>query len=549
MQRLTGLDATFLYMETPTMHMHVASTCVFDPTTVPGGYSFEKVRELVENRLPLLPPFRRRLVEVPFSLHHPLWIEDPDFDLDYHVRRAALPAPGGDRELAEFAAEVMGRPLDRTKPLWEMWVVEGLEHGYIATVSKVHHSAIDGVSGAELTVNLLDLSPEPVVVPPPDPPWQPDRIPSDAELVGYALQSLSRQPVAAAKAVRRTAEMALNLRRRNRQPDVTPPPSLFAAPRTSLNVSVTPHRRFTFAQLSLEDIKLVKNNAGATVNDVVLAICAGALRTYLAARNEHPTDDLVAMVPISVRAEDEQGAMGNRVSGMLTSLATTIDDPVERLHAISEGTRRAKDQDKAIGADTLSNWAEFAAPALAARAARLVSTLKVVDRVRPLFNVVISNVPGPNFPLYSAGARMVAMYPMGPITDGVALNITVMSYMGQVGFGLVACREVAPDLDDLATYLRESLDELVKACGAPGPDEAASPPPAEVVAVESAPVAPAPPAEAAPAPPAEAAPVAPAEAAPVATAPAPGTPGPTATRPSGAKSKSGAKKKAPAPKK
>ena len=483
MQRLTGLDATFLYMETPTTHMTVASTCVFDPSTVPGGYSFEKVRALVENRLPLLPPFRRRLVDVPFSLHHPLWIEDPDFDLDYHVRRAALPSPGGDRELAEFAAEVMGRPLDRTRPLWEMYVVEGLEHGYIACVTKTHHAAIDGVSGAELTVNLLDVTPEPAVVPPPDPPWTPDRIPSDAELVAYALQSLSRQPLAAVKAVRRTAEMALNIRRRNRQPDVTPPPGLFAAPRTSLNTSITAHRRFAFTQAALDDVKLVKNTLGGTVNDVVLAVCAGALRNYLAAQGDVLTEDLVAMVPISVRADAEKGAMGNRVSGMLVSLATTIDDPVERLHAISLSTRQAKEQDRAIGADTLTNWTEFAAPAVAARAARLISTLKVADRVRPLFNVVISNVPGPNFPLYSAGARMVAMYPMGPISEGVGLNITVMSYLGSVGFGLVGCREVAPHLEDLAADIGGALDELVKACGS---KQAVGPPRRKRVAKQAA---------------------------------------------------------------
>src|SRR5436305_5410747 len=229
MRRLTGLDATFLYMETPSNHMHVASTAIFDPSTVPGGYSFEGVRELVENRLPLLPPFRWRLVEVPFGLHHPLWIEDPDFDLDYHLRRAGLPSPGTEKEVAEFAAEGMSRQLDRRHPLWEMYVVEGLENGLIATVTKTHHAAIDGVSGSELTVNLLDLQPEPTVIPPPDPPWTPDRVPSDVELVSYAVGSLVRQPLAAAKAVRRTAEMAVNLRARNRQPNVIPPPAPFSA--------------------------------------------------------------------------------------------------------------------------------------------------------------------------------------------------------------------------------------------------------------------------------------------------------------------------------
>src|SRR5690349_18585318 len=228
MLRLTGLDASFLYMETPSSHMHVASTAVFDPSDVPEGYSFEKVKAMVANRLPLLPPFRRRLVFIPFQLHHPLWIEDPDFDIDYHVRRAALPAPGGEKELAEFAADVMSRPLHRSRPLWEMYVVEGLEGGYIATVTKTHHAAIDGVSGAELTANLLDLTPETAWLDPAEDTWKPDRIPSDAELIAFAGQSLARQPLAAVKAVRRTAEAAINVRRRNREPSTMPPPAPFS---------------------------------------------------------------------------------------------------------------------------------------------------------------------------------------------------------------------------------------------------------------------------------------------------------------------------------
>ena len=466
MQRLTGMDATFLYLENGGNLMHVASTAIFDPTTVEGGYSFDKVKEMVADRLHLLPPFRRRLVTVPFELHHPLWIEDPDFDLDFHLRRAALPSPGGERELAEFAAEVMSRPLDRSRPLWEMYMVEGLEHGYIASISKVHHAAIDGVSGAELMVNLLDFTPEIAEVPPPETPWKPDRIPTDLELVGWALGSLSRQPVRAAKAARRTAEAALTLRRRNRHPDVTPPPAPFSAPNTSLNTAITPHRRFAFIQLPLDDVKKVKNGLGGTVNDVVLATCAGALRSYLVERGEAVDAPLVAMVPISVRTEEQAGTMGNRVSSMLTSLATDIADPVERLRAISAGTKRAKEQDKAIGAETLMEWTEFAAPGLAARAARLYSTMKLADRHRPIFNVTISNVPGPDFPLYSAGARMVSYYPMGPIADGGALNITVMSYMGTMCFGLVACRETVPEVWSIAHGLGTALDELVKAAEA-----------------------------------------------------------------------------------
>jgi len=467
-QRLTGLDATFLYLETSTTHMHVSSVLIVDPSTAPRAFGFDEYRKLLSDRLHLAPPWRRRLVEVPFGLHHPLWIEDPDFDLDYHLRRAALPAPGGINELASFAAEFHSRPLDRKRPLWELYVVEGLEGGKVAIVGKTHHAAIDGVSGAELTVALLDLTPEVAEVTPA--PWVPDRVPSDFELVSYAASSLARQPLAAMQAARRTAEMALNLRRRNRQPDVEPPPAPFAAPKTSVNAPITAHRLFTMADVSLLDVKRVKNAFGCTVNDVILALCAGALRKYFEALDEEVSTDLVAMIPISVRTEDEAGTMGNKVSGMLSSLATTVADPGERLATIALGTRRAKEQDKAVSADVLSDWTEFMAPAVAARAARLASATRVLDRLNPIFNVVISNVPGPNIPLYSCGAELQAMYPMGPITDGAGLNITVFSYRDNVHFGLVACRETVPGVAKFAGFLQESLDELVKLAGERGGD-------------------------------------------------------------------------------
>lgn len=462
MKRLSGLDATFLYLETPTAPMHVSGIFVADPSTAPDGFSFERYRQMVADRLHLAPPWRRRLAEVPFGLHHPLWIEDPDFDLDFHVRRAALPSPGGRDELAQFAAEFHAIPLDRTRPLWQLYVVEGLEGGRVAIVSKTHHAAIDGVSGAEIVVNLLDLSPTVELHQPPE-PWKPDRVPSDAELVAYALKSLARQPMAAVKAINRTAEMAFHLRQRNTHPDVEPPPAPFAAPRTSINTPITPHRRFATADVALDDVKRVKNAFGSTVNDVVIALCAGALRKHFEAADEVVDSDLVAMVPISVRSKGDKGEMGNKVSAMLTSLATTIDDAGERLEAIVEGTRRAKDQEKAIPADTLSDWTEFMAPALAARAARLYSSMRVADKMRPLFNVIVSNVPGPKIALYSCGAELEAMYPMGPVTDGVGLNITIFSYRGSIHFGLVACRETVPDVDRMADYLQDSLDELAKA--------------------------------------------------------------------------------------
>jgi WS/DGAT/MGAT family acyltransferase len=480
MQRLTGIDAGFLYMETPTSPMHVAGLAVYDPSDSPG-WTVDAVKEVLQQRLHLAPPYRRRLATVPLGLHHPVWIEDPDFDLGWHVRHVGVPSPGGRRELADLAANLVSLPLDRSRPLWEMWIIEGLEHGHVATLTKVHHAAIDGASGNELTVSLFDLSPEVAEVPPPEEPWRPDRVPTDPELIGYALNSLARQPVRAVKTLRRTVATALNLRSANRQPDAAPPPAPFSAPRTAINAALTPHRSYAMTTLSLAEVKRVKNAFGVTVNDVVLALCAGTLRRYFDARGEQLERPLVAMVPVSVRAETEKAAMGNRVSSMLASLATDVDDPVERLAVIHEGMRQAKEQQQAIGADTLTDWAEFAAPAVFSRAVRLYSRTRMADRHRPIFNVTISNVPGPPFPLYSAGARLTANYPMGPIFDGGGLNMTVMSYQDNLDFGLLACPELVDDVWSIADGLGDALEELTKAAAATKPatngarEKAASP--------------------------------------------------------------------------
>ena len=463
MQRLTGLDAGFLYMETTSSPMHVASLMVLDPSTSPDGFSFDKLRDLYAQRLHLAPPFRRRLVEVPFGLNHPLWIEDPDFDLDWHMRHIAVPQPGSMKELQELVGHLVAMPLDRTRPLWEVWLIDGLEGGEVALLSKVHHAAIDGASGEELMVAILDLSPEIDEKPPPETEWVPDEVPSDTELVGHAMVSLAQTPVRAVKTFRRTAEAALRIRESNRQPDVTPPPSPFSAPATSINAALTPHRTLGTATLPLAEVKAVKHALDVKVNDVVLALCAGALRHYFDSIGEHPDGPLVAMVPISVRSADEQGAMGNKVSSALTTLATDVDDPIERVQIIHAGMNQAKSQQDAIGADTLQNWVDFAAPAVAGLAARLYSRTKMADRHRPLFNVTISNVPGPPFPLYVAGARMVATYPIGPIFDGGGLNMTVMSYLDSMDFGLNACPEVVTDVDVIAQGLHLALEELHKA--------------------------------------------------------------------------------------
>ncbi len=473
MQRLSGFDAAFFHFETAGTHMHVGQTCVFDPSTVPGGYSFGRVRQLVADRLHLVPQFRRRLAEVPLRLHHPVWLEDPDFDLDYHVRPAALPQPGGVAELADFTAEVMGRPLHRDRPPWEMYMVEGLEGGMVAGVTKVHHAAIDGLSGAEITATLLDLSPEPVATPP-DRSWEPDRV-SPLEVGRAAIGELARQPRTVARLASRTVGSALALRQRNRAGGEAPPPAPFSAPRTSLQTAISAHRRIAFAEASLDKVKTVKSTFGGTVNDVILAMCAGALRCLLAARGERPERSLVAAVPVSVRSDEQRGTMGNQVSAMLVSLASTVEDPVERLRAISAGSAKAKAQDKVFGVQALAEWTEVLSPGVVSRTARIASRLKVLERMPPLFNVIVSNFSGPAFPLYFAGSRMLAAYPMGPVTDSGPLNITVQSYMGTLFFGLVACRDAVPEVWDVARYLDDTLDELSKAAATAGAEEKADP--------------------------------------------------------------------------
>jgi diacylglycerol O-acyltransferase len=480
MQRLTGLDAAFLSLEVPTAPMHVASLIVLDPSTIEGGLTVARLRDHYESRLHLAPPFRRRLVEVPFGIHHPLWIEDPDFNLNFHIRHIAVPAPGTMDELSDLVGHLVAMPLDRRRPLWEVWLIDGLEDGNVALLSKVHHAAIDGASGEELMVAILDLSPEGENKPPTE-PWRPDRMPTDTELVTYAAWSLAQNPIKLYKATRRTLDAAFQVRRYNRRRGTAPPPSPFRAPRTSLNQHLTPHRRLAMASLSLPAVKRVKNTFGVTVNDVILSLCGTALRRYLASQDEHPDRALVAMVPVSIRTEDKKGAMGNEVSSVLTTLATDVDDPVERLLAVSGGMKLAKEQFKLIGADTLQNWTEFAAPAVLGRAARIYSRVHAADIHRPAFNVTMSNVPGPPFPLYITGAQVKAVYPVGPIYDGPALNITVMSYLDSLDFGINVCPDIVPESWRITEALHDALAELLTAADAhdgPAAEAVPAPPPA-----------------------------------------------------------------------
>jgi diacylglycerol O-acyltransferase / wax synthase len=461
MQRLTGLDAGFLYMETPSQHLHTLKIAILDPSTVPGGYAFDRVKEVLAERLHLLPPFRRRLVEVPLALHHPLWIEDPDFDLDAHVRRVAVPAPGGPEQLDELVSSIASTPLDRRRPLWEIWVVEGLEGGHVGFVTKIHHCAADGVLAAQLLTQVVDPSPELTEVPPSERPWVPEPPPSGLRLVLGALADLARVVARLPGLLGRTLSgfRAVSRRRRAGAPS---PPLPFTAPSLSFNGSLTPHRWYVSTALSLDEVKAVKSALGATVNDVVLAVCAGALRRYLADRGEPVDRPLLVGVPVSTRTED-RGELANSVSNLFASLPVDVDDPVERVRRIHDGMAGAKEQHNALGAEMLRDWSEVTPPRPFAAVVGAYSRLGLAERHRPPINLVISNVPGPPSVVYVAGARLEAIYSMGPILENIGLNITVWSYRGEMFFGLVGCKERNPDLRRLAGNLHDALDELRKA--------------------------------------------------------------------------------------
>jgi diacylglycerol O-acyltransferase len=463
LQSLSGLDAAFLYLETGDTPLHVAQACVFDRSTdpEPGSSALDNMRTLILDRLDRVPPFRQVQMAAPGGWARPVWGEDSGFDLDYHLRPGSIPAPGGLDGLAEFTAGFIESPLDHRRPLWEMRVVEGLPDGMVAGVTKIHHSAIDGVSGAELTATLLDLQPQPDSEPAAI-TCDPESPPSAWQLAGHGAASLLLQPVAMAGALAQIGGAAARIWRLNRSSAGPPPPALFSAPTTLFNAPVGRERRVAFAQLDLGDVATVRQAFGATVNDVVLAVCAGALRSYLDQSHRRPDKDLVAAVPISVRTDETRQSMGNRLSAMLVGLATSIDDPVERLVAITEGARRAKAQSRAMGAGVLAAAAELLPPIAGPALGRVVAGLRLLERPRPLFNVMISNFPGPPSPLYCAGAKLVAIYPLGPLVAGAALNITLQSYLDTLFVGLVGDAHVVADLDRLPKLLSRALAELVE---------------------------------------------------------------------------------------
>ena len=462
MERLSGLDATFLYLETPTHHMHVAMTMVLDPATMPGGYSFDKLKAFIRSRLHVVPLFHRRLAEVPFRLNHPVWVEDPDFDLDYHVRRIGAPSPGGRRELAEIAGQIASTPLDRTKPLWEMWVVEGLKQDRVGVITKVHHAAIDGASGADFLVHLFDLEPmgsesfnTPVELPV-------EHLPNDLELLSFAAASLGRRTANMVPLLGRTVRSVARVIQGRRSPEKLVGAIPLSAPSTPWTASVTGHRSTAFARVPLSELKRIKNTFGCTLNDVVLALVSGTLREYLEEKGALPSESLLAICPISVRNDesgDERTVGKPRVGDVRLPRKRRRRDPRPhrahpQLHQGGEGGAQRGRRDDAHGLGRVRQ------PERLQHGVAALLQHGTGDRHRAIHNVIISNVPGPNFPLYFAGAELVAAYPLGPVMEGCGLNITVFSYRDSVDVGFMACRELIPDVWDLADATNRAMRDL-----------------------------------------------------------------------------------------
>lgn len=479
MRQLTSLDAQFLAMESARQYGHVSGVLVLDPTTAPGGrIDLADIQRLILERIALIPPFRWRLVEVPFGLDYPYWMDDESFDIDFHVRELALVQPGTRERLADQVARIFARPLDRTRPLWELYLIHGLENGRVALVSKIHHAVIDGMSGNEILGVLLDLTPkgrDPVA----PVEGKIERRPGDLEMLTRGLLALPRYPIRALRSLPATitnledvsvyasipgsgllARAARGVAGVIGRSNASVQRGRLMAPRTSLNGRVSAHRRIVFGTLTLDAIKTVKNAHGATVNDVVVSICAGAMRRWLAAHHELPAEPLVAQIPVSVRTGEQAGTFGNRILLMSAPLYTDEPDPVERLRRTHEAMSDMKDRHRALPADLLQDANHFIPPAVFSRAARLTFSLSSNPVMRPMWNLVISNVPGPQFPLYCAGAKLEAMYPVSVVTDGMGLNITLMSYMGRVDFGIVADRELMPDVGRLMGWLEQELEAL-----------------------------------------------------------------------------------------
>ncbi len=460
--RLSGLDASFLSLENAGAHMHVGSVLVFDGEAPP----YDELLAMIEGRLHQVPRYRQKLAVPPLAQARPVWVDDPHFNVSYHVRHTALPAPAEEVELRRLAGRVFSQQLDRAKPLWEIWLVDRVGEDRFALVCKTHHALVDGISGVDIMTVLFDLEPDPPEREP-GPGWYPRPEPSGAALLADALAERAAAPLdavrAAAGAIADPGRTGGQLGRMIAGLASMAGAGLGGAPPSPLNVRIGSHRRFAWAEADLGRFKAVKDALGGTVNDVVLAVVAGALRAHLIRRGREPEGlELKAMVPVSVRAEDQRGTLGNRVAAVYAPLPVGVADPLERFRTVHEALGDLKGSAQAIGAETLTQMAGFAAPTLLDQGARL-------QALQRLFNVTVTNVPGPQFPLFMLGRRLRAFYPEVPLVLNTALGIAIMSYDGSVFFGLLGDYEAMADIEDLAADLGAAIDELSAVAGVPAP--------------------------------------------------------------------------------
>ena len=455
MERMEGVDAGYLYMETPSMHMHTLKIAVIEPDE---PFTFERFSEELVGRLERLPPLQRRVLPVPFSLNHPLWIADHEIDLAHHIVPHTLPAPGGRAELEQLIGVVASTPLDRSRPLWEMHVCEGLPDDRVAVVVKMHHALADGVAANALLGNVTDQAAAAT-----GRPLQLEPTPSRSRQVRLALADAIRQTLTLPALLWRTAGAVTALVRQRRSSDVEVPRPILDVPRTSLNGPLTPRRSFATATLPLDDLRQVRKAHDVTLNDVVLAVVSGALRRWLSSHDEHPTESLVAGVPVGTDDPDGPPRLGgNRVSNLFTSLATDVDDPVERLLTISRTTTASKLVQRTLGPTMLIDWVQFTPPAPFTAVLQHYSRAGTAARHAPPFNVVVSNVRGPAEPVTIAGAHLRDLFSVGPILEGIGLNVTAWSYVDRLNVSLLSCPDLVADLPELAAQLRPALDELLQ---------------------------------------------------------------------------------------